>query len=173
VVSAAAACVGMTGTMAECDRLAALLSHENEQVATAVEQALWTIWARQGSERACRLVSIAARLSEEEKPHEALAILDGVTAAEPHYAEAHHQRALLLHALERFESAEESYQAALRLNPQHFAAAAGLGHLRAALGDVHGALRCYRRALEINPRLAELRDITPQLEAAIRRRVVA
>ena len=55
---------------------------------------------------------------------------------------------------------------ALRLNPYHFAAAANLGHTYVEEGDVLSALRYYRYALRIHPRLADLREAVRSIEAA-------
>lgn len=173
VVACACRCLGLVGDSTHCPALAALLGHERDDVSSAAEQALWTIWARQGSARARELLQAASRLAEESSLDDALALIERAIGLDPHYAEAHHQRALVLHSIDQAEAATESYRAALRLNPHHFAAAAGLGHLRAAEGDLAGALRWYRTALSLHPRLEELRDMVPQIEAALRRRSVA
>lgn len=173
VVACACRCLGMVGDSTHCEALAAQLGHARDDVSSAAEQALWTIWARQGSARARELLQAASGLVEESNLDDALTLIERAIALDPHFAEAYHQRALVLHSIEEVEAADESYRAALRLNPYHFAAAAGLGHLRAAEGDLAGALRWYRAALSLHPRLEELRDMVPQIEAALRRRSVA
>lgn len=173
VVKAAATCVGLTGSMEHCSRLAALLGHADEQVATAAEDALWMIWMRAGSEPGCRQLRTAVQRLREGEIEAALRLLGSLTAAEGSLAEAHHQQAIAWHSLERYGEAEAAYRKTLALNPYHFAAVAGLGHVCAHRGDFAGALHHYRRALEIHPRLTEIREIVPQLEAALEKRVVA
>lgn len=173
VVKTAATCLGLTGTARHCGRLAALLKHSDEQVARAAENALWSIWMRAGSEDANGQLAAAVEQHKTGDFGAALRVLDALLKAEGSFAEAHHQRGLALHSLERYEEAGLAYQQALALNPHHFAALAGLGHICAEQDDFAGALRYYRRALDIHPRLTEIGEIVPQLEAALKRRVVA
>jgi len=173
VARIAAVCLGMTGDTRHGDALAGALHHPAEHVAAAAEDALWSIWMRAGSTAACDRLRAAIQHLRREEFESALAILDPLTRAEPALAEAHHQRAIALHALERLDEAEAAYQRAVALNPLHFAAIAALGHVCIQRDEGTTALRHYRRALEIHPRLAAIREIIPQLEAAIQRRIVA
>jgi tetratricopeptide (TPR) repeat protein len=173
VVKTAATCLGLTGTMRHCDRLVPLLGHRDERVVSAAEDALWSIWMRAGAEQANRQLMAAVERLRDGKIEAGLRVLDALTAAEESFAEAHHQRAIALHSLGRYDEAEAAYQETLALNPCHFAAAAGLGHVCAHRDDFDGALRHYRCALRIHPGLTEIREVVPRLEAAIERRVMA
>jgi Flp pilus assembly protein TadD len=173
VVKAAATCLGMTGTMQHCKWLVPLLGHANEHVASAAEDALWSIWMQAGSGDANARLRLAVERLRDGDIDVALRSLEILIAAEGSFAEARHQQAVALHSLERYDEAEAAYEGTVGLNPLHFAAFAGLGHISAQRDDFHGALRYYRRALHIHPRLTEIREIVPQLEAAIQRRVVA
>jgi tetratricopeptide (TPR) repeat protein len=84
---------------------------------------------------------------------EALRGLIRLTAREPGFAEAHFQRGLALALAGRDAEAAGCYERALQLNPYHFAAAAALGHACVEQGDLRGAMRYYRQALQIHPRL--------------------
>ena len=172
-VKTAATCLGLTGSMGHCDRLVSLLGHDDERVVAAAEDALWSIWMRAGSEDATAQLRLAIQRLQQDDAESALRVLRELTAADCSLAEAHHQRAIALHSLERYDEAEAAYQTAVALNPCHFAAVAGLGHICVQRGDYTGALRHYHCALQIHPRLAEIREIVPQLEAAIKRRIVA
>jgi tetratricopeptide (TPR) repeat protein len=173
VAAAAATCLGLSGSMKHCQRLVSALGHTDDQVAAAAENALWSIWMRAGSEDACARLRTAVRQLERGEIEAALVTLRDLIAAEGSMAEAYHQQAIALHSLEQYQEAEAAYQQAVALNAYHFAAVAGLGHIRAQGGDWAGALGYYRRALRINPRLTDIREIVPQLETAIRKRVVA
>jgi len=173
VARLAAACLGMTGSMRHCPKLAALLSHPDAGVAAAAENALWNIWMRTGSGPGVQQLARAVGRIREGRFVEALAVLDDLALSEPRFAEVHHQRALALHSLERLPDAAEAYRRVAELNPWHFAAIAGLGHVCGQQGDLAGALRYYRDALKINPRLPDLQEIVPQIQAALERRNVA
>ncbi|MBU0617772.1 MAG: tetratricopeptide repeat protein [Planctomycetes bacterium] len=173
IAKLAATCLGLTGSMEHCPRLVALLDHADEQVGVAAEDALWNIWMRAGSPDGNRRLGTAVQCVQRGEFESALGVLRALVASEPTLAEARHQQAIVLHSLGRYDEAEEAYQAALDRNPYHFAAVAGLGHIRVERDDYAGALDFYKRALKIHPRLAGIREIVPQLEAALHKRDVA
>lgn len=173
VLTLAARCLGLCGGLRHCAALVGLLGHDNQAIVTAAEDALWSIWMRAGSPEANRALAAAVERVRHEDLETAADMLERLIAAEPSFAEAHHQFGLTLHSLQRIDPAEQEYREALRLNPYHFAAAAGLGHICVERGNLGGALLCYRSALQIHPRLAGIREIVPHLEAAVQRRVVA
>jgi Flp pilus assembly protein TadD len=173
VVSGAARCVGLTAPMSYCPRLARLLDHADQTVVKAAEDALWYIWMQAGSKSAREVLAQAIEHIRKEDFKAALDVLDGLLAGQPDFAEAHHQRAIALCFLERTKAAAAAFQQALTLNPQHFAAAAGLGHTYVERGDPRRALDIYRLALQIHPGLTEIREAVKQLEAALRKRDVA
>ena len=173
VAKTAAVCLGLTGSMEHCPELIALLGHADERVAAAAENGLWSVWMRAGSERGRAALMVAVQRLRAGQIEAALRLLRILVKVEGSFAEAHHQQAIALHSLERCDEAEAAYQKTLGLNPYHFAAVAGLGHICVERGDYAGALGHYRRAVQIHPRLAGVREIVPRLEAALERRVVA
>lgn len=163
----AAACLGMTGEMRHCGRLATLLSHDDDQVVEVAEDALWGIWMRAGDASDNLQLAAAIDAIRRENHAEALAILSDLTTGNPVFAEATHQQAIAYHCQQRLDDAADCYELAASLNPYHFAARAGLGHVCVERGDLEGALRWYRSALAIHPHLAEIHEIVPQLESAL------
>lgn len=173
VAAAAAECLGMTGSMADCEGLLALLRHADDHVASAAEDALWRLWMSAGTGDANARLAVAVAYIKVGDLAGAQGVLESLTDADSSFAEAFHQLATIHHVREEYDGAEAAYGAALERNPYHFAAAAGLGHVRIERGDYSGALTCYREALRLNPRLRELGELVPPLEAAIRKRDVA
>jgi len=173
VVRAAVRCLGMTGSMREVGCLARLLGHENQAISGAAEDALWAIWIRSGSPVGREVLERAVRHVKAEEYTAAVELLDELVRGEPGYAEAHHHRAMALCFLGRVEEAADAYERVLKLNPHHYAAAAGLGHTYVERGDALRALELYRLALQVHPGLAEVRDAVKQIEAAVGKREVA
>jgi len=173
VVRLSAQCLGIHGDPDACRALVCLLGHADPEVAREAEDALWSIWMRSGSDTGNERLLAAMRAAEHGDLNGAIQQLGELCSDEPEFAEAHHQRGLALLGLERLERADAAYGEALLLNPLHFAAASGRGHICVQRGDLAGALRYYRRALHLHPRLAEIREVVPQLDAALERRVVA
>lgn len=166
-IKLAAVCLGMTGQMKHCGRLASLLSHHDQSLVEVVEDALWSIWMRAGGETDNRQLATAIDAIRHDKYEEALAVLGDLTMANPVFAEAAHQQAIAYHCQDRLGEAASCYELAASLNPFHFAARAGLGHICVERDDLRGALHWYRAALEIHPRLAEIHEIVPRLETAL------
>lgn len=173
VVCLAAGCLGMVGSLRDEAALAELLHCKDADTRDAAEDALWRLWMQAGSSCGNAMLAEALKHVERDEFDAALALLDHLTIDEPTFAEAHHQRGIVLHLLDRLEPAAEAYKIAIDLNPHHFRAMASLGHVFAQRGKLAGALRAYRAALRVHPGLSELREVVPQLAAAIDRRSVA
>lgn len=170
--SFATICMGLIGGIAQAPAVARLLYHEQPDVAEAAEDALWSIWFREGGTEGQRLVSKAAALLDRELPQRAIPLLDGLLQGQPMFAEGYHQRALAHCMLGNSEAAVRDARRACKLNPLHFAAWACQGNCHCSRGEYAEALTCYREAIRIHPRLdvvrqsiRELRDMLNEVEA--------
>lgn len=161
---AAVFALGLLGSPAVNDRLAAALLDEDDEVARLASEALWTLWFRgETAEHSNELYRIL-RLRDR---HEALTALDELIRQAPRFAEAYNQRAILHFRLERYDRSAADCEAALRLNPYHFAAQAGLGQCLLRLRKQGIALRAFQAALRINPRLDGIAEMVRTLENAL------
>jgi tetratricopeptide (TPR) repeat protein len=95
-------------------------------------------------------------------------LIDAVTNIAPNYAEGWHTRAGMEHAAEDDTAALVSLQKVVLLNPRQFAALTELGDMLQEYGDKAGALKLYRRALELDPQLEganrKVRELTQSVE---------
>ncbi len=152
-VRAAVAYLGMFGSVSESPVLALCLHHDDDGVVRLAEQCLWALWMQAGPPDANTDLAVAVASIRDGHLDDALRRLVNLTAREPGFAEAHFQRGLALALAGRDGEAVGCYERALQLNPYHFAAAAALGHASVEQGDLRAAVRYYRRALQIHPRL--------------------
>jgi tetratricopeptide (TPR) repeat protein len=166
-VQAAILYLGLYGSVRDAPVLALCLQHADAEVAALAEHCLWSIWMQSGTEQGNRTLALAIDYMRDGDNRQAIALLTMLILKEPSFAEAHFQNGLALSSVGRHGEAARAYQQALRLNPHHFAAAAALGHACVELGNLSGALRYYRLALRIYPRLEELPDAVRCLEAAL------
>jgi Flp pilus assembly protein TadD len=83
----------------------------------------------------------------------ALKLFDAVTSIAPNYAEGWHSRAALQIAANDNEGAMLSLERTIVLNPREFKAMTELADMLEDFGDKAGALKLYRRALELDPKL--------------------
>jgi len=82
-------------------------------------------------------------------------LLDSVTRVAPDYAEGWRARAAMQAAANDDSGAMVSLQKAVDLNPRQFEAMADLASMLEDYGDKPAALKLYRRALALDPQLAE------------------
>jgi tetratricopeptide (TPR) repeat protein len=95
-------------------------------------------------------------------------LVEAVTQIAPNYAEGWHTRASLESENGDDTSALVSLQKTVLLNPRHFEALVELAGLLEEYGDKGGALKLYRRALEVDPQLEaaehKVRELTTKVE---------
>jgi tetratricopeptide (TPR) repeat protein len=80
-------------------------------------------------------------------------IYEAVTDIAPNYAEGWHSRAGLQRQLNDDSGAMVSLEHVILINPRQFAAMYELGNLLEEYGNKAGALKIYRKALQIDPQL--------------------
>jgi tetratricopeptide (TPR) repeat protein len=117
------------------------------------EHALWSIWFRSGSPEANGLLTEGAAALDQKDFAQAECLFTQAIATDPSFAEPYNQRAIVRYLTERFEDSVADCQATVQRMPCHFGAWSGMGHGYAHLGKIPDAIRCYTKALEINPHL--------------------
>jgi tetratricopeptide (TPR) repeat protein len=88
---------------------------------------------------------------------------DRAIAADPSFAEAYNQRAIVKYLLERYDESIEDCKAAVERMPHHFGAWAGLGHCHAHLGRLPEAIACYEKVLSIHPSFGGVLQVVEEL----------
>jgi tetratricopeptide (TPR) repeat protein len=153
--------LGLLGSPAANDALAGRLHDSDEDAAIMAGEALWSLWFRGDnpghSDELYRLV----RMRDTDK---ALAGLHELIVRAPRFAEAYNQRAILYYRLEQYDRAAADCETALRLNPHHFGAQAGLGGCYLRMRKNRAALKAFRIALRMNPRLENIAETVRALE---------
>lgn len=160
---AAVLALGFLGHSCSSLCLANALRDADRGVRFLAENALRSLWCRDGSacqRQALRTViqMIAARQFDLALEHSTRLISDA-----PHFAEAWNQRAIVQYHRREFGDSVKDCRRALNLNPLHFGAAAGMGRCQLELGQRHLALKSFRRALKLNPSLEGVRAMISSL----------
>jgi tetratricopeptide (TPR) repeat protein len=123
--------------------------------------ALWAIWFRAAGRDHCdQLQNIVGGTNT----RTVLRDLDGLISRTGDYAEAYNQRAILYYKLGEFRRAAADCETVLKLNPQHFGAAAGRAQCYLKLNRPRAALHAFRVALDINPNLDDVGQAVKALE---------
>ena len=157
-VKIALVCLGFVGRMSDTVQIARLLHSRDSAAVAYAEHALWSIWFRSGEEVHNLGLARAVSLISHDRFEDAIEQLDALIAEAPRFAEAYNQRAIACFLAGEYDRAAEDCKQALRLNPLHFGAMAGLGHCYASSERLAGALEAYRAALAIHPRLEGIRQ---------------
>lgn len=161
---AAVLALGLVGTMGSNRVLAARLRDPDRTVRRLAGDALWSVWFRGDEEADAPLLR---RVIRRRDPHKAVAGLDALLQKCPRFAEAYNQRAILHFRLNDFARALSDCQSAVKLNPFHFGALAGMGQSYMKLKKPRAALRALRAALHINPGLEGVAETIHLLEEAL------
>ena len=150
--------------------LAERLKEPDPIVNQMAEHAIWAIWFRGGSPEANhQLFRGAQALGRRDFDH-AISHFDRAIQVAPAFAEPYNQRSIANFLLERYDAALPDCRRATELMPIHFGAWAGMGHCHAHLNRLDDALRCYERAIEINPHMSEIQIAVKELQSRVRQR---
>ena len=141
----------------------ALKAAPDEASAKHVEGRIWALWSATTSDTVSLLMSRAKTALDRGEADTALRLLDSVVTLRPDYVEGWNRRATLYYAQNDYARSLADIKEVLIREPRHFGALAGLGFIMQELGDDKRALDAFRKALEINPRLARIPDLVKTL----------
>jgi tetratricopeptide (TPR) repeat protein len=161
---AAVLALGMIGTLHSNGAVAVMLHDEDRTVRQLAGEALWSLWFRADTDAHNGELRRVLRQNDARK---AIAALDALIQEAPAFAEAYNQRAILYFRLEEFQQSIADCQAALKLNPYHFGAQAGMAQCYMKLKKPRAALKAFRHAHQINPNLEGVEETIHFLENAL------
>ncbi len=162
---AAAFALGFVGTMSANPAVAlALRTDSDDRVRRFAIDSLWEIWFRGDSVEQGRELRLALSLNDSAQQ---LVALDDVIQLHPDFAEVYNQRAILWFRRGQYGKAVADCEHALRLNPNHFGAASGLGQCHLRMNRPHAALRALALALDLNPTLNHLAETIQSLRQTL------
>lgn len=126
-------------------------------VAMLAETAVKMLWRRDGNDDDRRQLSdIIMRINR----HDYTAAIVQATvqiSRTPDFAEVWHQRGIAWFARGEYALAAADFRRAMELNPQHFEAAAMLGHAFLHRNQKSQARKAFRRSLRVNPGMKNVR----------------
>ena len=114
-------------------------------------QELWSLWYREAGGQAEEQLNRGTRLMGEHQMDAAKQIFKDLLEIYPDFAEAHNKLATLLFLQEEFEEAVIECERTIKINPHHFGALHGMGMCLYKLARYDEALKCFKRAVEIQP----------------------
>jgi tetratricopeptide (TPR) repeat protein len=138
---------------ARLDGLFARLAQKDDPNWEKVQNEIWATWSQSGSAAMDLVLLRAGRAMSSGDSELALRFLDDLVRLAPDFAEGWNKRATVYFLLEEYGHSVADIERTLALEPRHFGALSGLGNILERIGDKKGAMRAYRRGLEIHPNL--------------------
>lgn len=129
------------------------------------EYALWEIWSHSGDDSVDAMLADGKNLLKNEAYQQAVACFNTVIETDPSFAEGYNQRAIAYFMLEEWSKAIRDCKQTITLNPYHFGAFAGMGHVYVRLGKIEEAIEAYKQALTINPNLISIAEAVLRLHS--------
>ena len=121
------------------------------------EDGISTIWMRAGDAAIQSALRRVNNLNLAGRHEEAIRLAKQIIAEAPSVAESHHQLATAHFRRDDFLATLTPAAQAVELNPYHFAALSKMGKSYLQLGQSTLALRCFERALRLNPNREDYR----------------
>jgi tetratricopeptide (TPR) repeat protein len=136
---------------------------EARGIVSSIEQT----WLQSGSDTADLLMRRALQAMKKQNHKLALELLNKVVFLEPNWSEVWNQRATARYYADDPDGAVADVAQTLAREPRHFAALVGLGFILRRANQEKMALKVFRRALEINPQLTNIKSIIEKLEISV------
>ncbi|OYX86842.1 MAG: hypothetical protein B7Y84_13535, partial [Azorhizobium sp. 32-67-21] len=144
----------------------------DETSAKILGNRLDTFFSQTGSPSADLLTARAA-IAEEAKEYDiALELLDAALVIAPDNLGLLSRRAAVKYAQDDFGGALADLGEVLTREPRHYTALVALAVIMRELGDDKNALAAARKALAVNPRLDDVKDIVDQLTLEVEGREI-
>jgi tetratricopeptide (TPR) repeat protein len=141
-----------------------------QAVAEGVASRIWEVWNSSDSASINLLMQWSQEAMDRRNFPTALDFLDQVVVLKPDYAEGWNRRATLHFMMNNYSKSMADIEKTLELEPRHFGALAGMGHIFLALERKELALKAYERALDVYPMMRAVQkqvgDITEELSGS-------
>ena len=112
---------------------------------------LWILWHGQAGTELERELYDGTELMDRQQHQEALAVFCSLVERCPEFSEAHNKLATVLFMMGEFEASAKECEEVLRRIPHHFGALNGMGLCMFDMQRFEEAIRCFQKALEIQP----------------------
>ena len=149
--------------------VAAFLHADDPELVALAEATLWQVWSRSGDPATDTLFTAGLHAMEKQDWLGAVAAFTRVVERAPAFAEGWNKRATARFLATHYATSISDCEEVLRLNPYHFGALSGQGLCHAALGQLRQAAHCFRRALQVHPRLEAVRQHLARTETTLAR----
>ncbi len=136
----------------------------SEEEASNITREIWQRWTANDDPEVSQLMQTGIRALNYSTYRRALQSFDRVIEMAPEFAEGWNKRATLYYHIKEYRRSIDDIKETLRLEPRHFGAWSVLGLVSIAQENYSGALAAFKKALSINPHIANIRRYVQKLE---------
>ena len=136
----------------------------SDEEASNITREIWQRWTANDDPTVSQLMQTGIRALNYSTYRRALQSFDRVIEMAPEFAEGWNKRATLYYHIKEYRRSIDDIKETLRLEPRHFGAWSGLGLVSIAQENYSGALAAFKKALSINPHIANIRRYVQKLE---------
>ena len=136
----------------------------SDEEASNITREIWQRWTANDDPEVSQLMQIGIRALNYSTYRRALQSFDRVIEMAPEFAEGWNKRATLYYHIREYQRSIDDIKETLQLEPRHFGAWSGLGLVSIAQENYSGALAAFKKALSINPHIANIRRYVQKLE---------
>jgi tetratricopeptide (TPR) repeat protein len=136
----------------------------SDEEASNITREIWQRWTANDDPAVSQLMQTGIRSLNYSTYRRALQSFDRVIEMAPEFAEGWNKRATLYYHIKEYRRSIDDIKETLRLEPRHFGAWSGLGLVSIAQENYSGALAAFKKALSINPHIANIRRYVQKLE---------
>ena len=151
----------------ELETLLEGLKTADSSAAQQIESRIFEIWSQSGSPSMDLLLERGLEALEAGETRLAIEHLTALVDHAPDFAEGYNARATAFFQNGQFGPSLEDIRRALRLNPRHFRAMAGLALILEEIGRPEDSLAAWREVEKINPSQMGLADAMTRLERQV------
>jgi len=157
----------------QLDKLFQELKDINSNLVFQTEQKIWKLWSTHPTND-----KLTARLEEgsqfvrDQNYSKAIDIFTEVINLDKNWAEAWNKRATVFYLMGEFHDSQNDIDKVLALEKRHFGALAGQGLVNIQLKNYEKAIRSYKKAQEIYPRMRSPKIMIKQIEELIKQQTI-
>ena len=151
------------------DRLFNDLKFKNATLSYEIEQKIWELWSTHPSDKnLTTMLAEGSNLVNKQKFDQAIVVFSKVIDLDPKWAEAWNKRATVLYMVGEFQKSQDDIDKVLELEERHFGALAGQGLVNIQLENYDKAIKSYKKAQQIYPKMKSPKIMIKQIEELIR-----
>jgi tetratricopeptide (TPR) repeat protein len=133
---------------------------------------IWQTWLQNDNAEAEALMNQGISKMNQLALAQAVEIFSRLIKLEPDFAEAWNKRATVYYMMGEFELSTEDVAETLKLEPRHFGALSGQGLIYLQMERPQAAIDWFKRALEVNPFMENVRQNVKRIEQVVRGKII-